>query len=51
MIGKMIDKIEEAIIKYNPNLVIIFGDTNSTLAAAVVFFIFQFKRNAYRSWS
>ena len=35
MIGKMIDKIEEAIIKYNPNLVIIFGDTNSTLAAAV----------------
>ena len=34
-IGRMIEKIEEALIKKNPKGVIVYGDTDSTLAAAI----------------
>lgn len=34
-ITKMIEKIKEVMIKEKPNLVILYGDTNSTLAAAL----------------
>ena len=36
MTGKMIIKIEEIIKKINPHLVLVYGDTNSTLAGALV---------------
>jgi UDP-N-acetylglucosamine 2-epimerase len=32
----MIKKIEEILLKINPDLVIVYGDTNSTLAASIV---------------
>ena len=35
MTGRMLEKIEKVIIKENPNLVIVFGDTNSTLAGSI----------------
>ena len=31
----MIDKIEKVILEYSPNAVIVYGDTNSTLATAI----------------
>ena len=31
----MIDKIEKVILEYSPNAVVVYGDTNSTLATAV----------------
>tara|TARA_B100000575_G_C23117694_1_gene646334 strand:+ start:866 stop:1921 length:1056 start_codon:yes stop_codon:yes gene_type:complete len=34
--GKMMIELESVILKENPNLIIIFGDTNSTLAGAIV---------------
>ena len=34
--GKMLVEIEKVIIKLNPDLIIIFGDTNTTLAGAMV---------------
>ncbi|MEZ0537034.1 non-hydrolyzing UDP-N-acetylglucosamine 2-epimerase [Caldicellulosiruptoraceae bacterium PP1] len=34
-IGEMIIKLEEALIEQKPNMVLIYGDTNSTLAAAI----------------
>jgi UDP-GlcNAc3NAcA epimerase len=36
MTGQMIEKIEEVAIKENPDWVMVYGDTNSTLAGAIV---------------
>jgi len=36
MTGQMIEKIEEVVLKENPNWIIVYGDTNSTLAGAIV---------------
>ncbi len=36
MTGQMMEKIEEIIIKENPDWVLVYGDTNSTLAGALV---------------
>ena len=36
MTGQMIEKIEEVALKENPDWVMVYGDTNSTLAGAIV---------------
>ena len=36
MTGQMIEKIEEVVLKENPDWVLVYGDTNSTLAGAIV---------------
>lgn len=36
MTGQMIEKIEEVVLKENPDWIIVYGDTNSTLAGAIV---------------
>ncbi|MDG1841537.1 MAG: UDP-N-acetylglucosamine 2-epimerase (non-hydrolyzing) [Crocinitomicaceae bacterium] len=35
MTGRMLEKIEELILLENPNLILVYGDTNSTLAGAL----------------
>ncbi|MFA5491679.1 MAG: UDP-N-acetylglucosamine 2-epimerase (non-hydrolyzing) [Bacteroidales bacterium] len=35
MTGKMLEKLESVFIKYRPDIVVLYGDTNSTLAGAV----------------
>lgn len=35
MVGQMTEKIEEILIKEEPNWVLVYGDTNSTLAGAI----------------
>lgn len=35
MTGQMLEKIEAVILKENPNVVLVYGDTNSTLAGAL----------------
>ncbi len=36
MTGQMIEKIEEIVVKEQPDWVLVYGDTNSTLAGAIV---------------
>ena len=36
MTGQMIEKIEEVALTENPDLIMVYGDTNSTLAGAIV---------------
>jgi UDP-GlcNAc3NAcA epimerase len=36
MTGQMIEKIEEVVIKEQPDLMLVYGDTNSTFAGAIV---------------
>lgn len=36
MTGQMIEKIEEVTLKENPDWILVYGDTNSTLAGAIV---------------
>jgi len=36
MTGQMIEKIEEVALKENPDWIVVYGDTNSTLAGAIV---------------
>lgn len=36
MTGQMIEKIEEVVVKEQPDWVLVYGDTNSTLAGAIV---------------
>lgn len=36
MTGQMIEKIEEVVLKENPDFIMVYGDTNSTLAGAIV---------------
>ena len=36
MTGQMIEKIEEVVLKEKPDWIIVYGDTNSTLAGAIV---------------
>jgi UDP-GlcNAc3NAcA epimerase len=36
MIGQMIEKIEEVCLKVRPDWMIVYGDTNSTLAGSIV---------------
>ena len=36
MTGQMIEKIEEVVLKEQPDWVLVYGDTNSTLAGAIV---------------
>jgi len=36
MTGQMIEKIEEVVLSEEPNYIVVYGDTNSTLAGAIV---------------
>jgi len=36
MTGQMIEKIEEVVLKENPDWLLVYGDTNSTLAGSIV---------------
>lgn len=36
MTGQMMEKIEEVVIRENPDWILVYGDTNSTLAGAIV---------------
>src|SRR3546814_4511420 len=35
MTGRMLDQLEQIMLKESPHLILIYGDTNSTLAAAL----------------
>lgn len=42
-------KIEEVVLSEKPDWIMVYGDTNSTLAGAIVAFKTSYKTSSYRS--